>query len=87
MTRIAVYHRCEYPDWKSRLKTYFAKLFGYPRVIIGKLCFINLYRGLTWKVKCKVYIGEDELWRYELEILQLEWCKQTEILIIKELKQ
>lgn len=87
MMRIAVYHRYEYPDLKSRLKTYFTKLFGYFTVIGKKVVFINVYGGLTWKSLVDIAIGEDKLWRYKLEIIQAEWCKQVQILIIKELKR
>jgi len=86
MTRIAVYHRYEYPSLKSRLRTYFMKLFGYPKLINGKLYFINLYRGITWKSLVDIVMGEDKLWRWKLEIIQAEWCDQVQILIIKELK-
>lgn len=87
MMRIAVYHRYEYPNWKSRLKTYFMKLFGYFTVMNKKVVFVNAYRGVTWHSLVDIVIGEDQCWRYKLEIIQAEWCKQVQILIIKELKR
>lgn len=87
MSRIAIYHRYEYPNLKSRLKTWFMKLAGYPSVIKKKFYFINLYGGETWHSLVDIVIGEDKLWRYKLEIIQAEWCKQVQVLIIKELKR
>jgi len=55
--------------------------------INGKLYFVNFYRGETWKSLVDIVIGEDEYWRYKLEIVQAEWCKQVQVLIIKELKR
>lgn len=63
------------------------KLFGRPILINGKLYFCNLYGGVTWKSLVDITIGEDKLWRYKLEIVQAEWCKHVQVLIIKELKR
>ena len=86
MMRICVYHRYEYPDLKSRLKTYFLKLVGCVRIINGKLYFINLYGGEVWINDVDIIIGEDERWTYHLEIQHGAWCEQIQVLIIKELK-
>lgn len=86
MQRIAVYHRHDYLNWKSRLKTYLAKLIGYPKLINGKLCFINVYGGLTWKSVADFVIGKQKPFTYRMEINELEWCKVREILIIQEYK-
>lgn len=56
-------------------------------LINGKLHFLNLYGGETWCSLVDIVIGEDKLWRYKLEIIQAEWCKQVQVLIIKELKR
>jgi len=56
-------------------------------IINGKLYFANLYRGETWHSIVDVVIGEDKLWWYKLEIIQAEWCKQVQVLIIRELKR
>lgn len=85
-TRIAVYHRYDYPNLKSRLKTYLAKLLGKPIIIRKKIYFANVYGGLTWTPLATIKLGSDKNWKYTMEILQLEWCKQVEILIIKEMK-
>jgi len=87
MMRIAVYHRYEYPNLKSRLKTYLTKLIGKPIIIRKRLHFANVYGGLTWQPLAIIKLGSDKRWKYTMEILQLEWCKQVEIIIIKEMKQ
>ena len=87
MMRIAIYHRYEYPNLKSRLKTYFMKLFGYFTLINNKIVFINCYGGEFWNTLVDVVIAEDERWRYKLEVIQAEWCKQVQVIIIKELKE
>lgn len=84
--RIAVYHRYDYPNLKSRLKTYLAKLIGKPIIIRKRLYFANIYGGLTWKPLATIKLGSDKRWKYVMEILQLEWCNQVEVLIIKEMK-
>ena len=71
--REAVYSRYDYPNWKSRLKTYFLKV-------------TTLIHGEVWKKICHIQIGEDETWRYTIEIMEAEWCKVREIIILRELK-
>jgi len=87
MTRICVYHRYEYPDLKSRLKTYILKYFPWSVMVQGTPVFCTLYGGETWINDMDIIIGEDEIWDYHLEIQHGEWCRQIQILIIKELKK
>lgn len=86
MMRECVYHRYEYPDLKSRLKTYFLKAFCILRIINGKPVLLSLYGGETWIPDVEIIIGEDEYWMYQLEIEHGEWCEQRQIMIIRELK-
>jgi len=72
--RECIYSRHDYPDMKSRLRTYFLKM-------------IRFYPGETWIHVATFKIGEDKRWTYEVEILKGEWCKQKEILIIRTLKE
>jgi len=87
MMRTCIYHRYEYPNLKSRLKTYFLKLFYIPRIINRKPVLLNLYGGETWINDVDIIIGEDKDYYYRLEIQHREWCRQIQILIIKELKR
>jgi len=74
MVREAIYHRYEYPNFVSRLKTYFLKL-------------LRFYGGETWFNLVDIQIGEDNTFTYTLEIEQAEWCKQIQTLIIRDFKQ
>lgn len=86
MMRIAIYHRHDYPTLKSRLKTYLVKLIGRPMIIRKRLHFVNVYGGLAWECLATIKLGSDKRWKYVMEINQLEWCGEREILIIKEMK-
>jgi len=86
MTRIAVYHHYEYPNLKSRLKTYFLRLIRYPWLINKRIAILNFYDGEVWRCVEDMTIYEDANWKYQLEIMQGTWCEQIEVLIIKELK-
>ena len=87
MTRICVYHRYEYPDLKSRLTTYLLKLFPVIMIIDRRPVVGSLYGGETWINDMDIIIGEDEIWVYHLEVEHGAWCRQIQILIIKELKK
>lgn len=86
MIRIAIYHRYDYPNLKSRLKTYLAKLLGYPKLIGRKLVFINVYGGLSWEPIADFVIGKEKPFTYRMEISKKEWCEVREMLIIREHK-
>lgn len=80
--REAIYSRYHYPNRKSRLKTWFLKLFP----VFTKFGMTSLMGGEVWKVISSFQLGEDEQWIYTMEILEAEWCKQRHVLIIRELK-
>ena len=82
--RVCVYHRYEYPNLKSRLKTYFLKIIHVP---VDYYRFVNLYGGEIWVNDVDIIIGEDTYYYYRLEIQHGKWCGQIQILIIKELKR
>lgn len=84
MTRVCIYHRYEYPDLKSRLKTYFLKLAGFIKIINGKPVYLTLYGGEVWTNDMDIIIGKDKDWNYHLEIQHGIFCGQRQILIIKE---
>ena len=87
MMRTCIYHRYEYPDLKSRLITYFLKLFPIIVIIDRRPVLGNLYGGETWINDMDIVIGEDENYVYHFEIHHGEWCRQIQILLIKELKK
>jgi hypothetical protein len=85
MVREAIYHRYEYPNFVSRLKTYFLKLLW--TYSFKYKVWANFYAGETWFNLLDIQIGEDNIFTYTLEIEQAEWCKQIQILIIRDFKQ
>jgi len=84
--RICIYHRYEYPNLKSRLKTYLLKIIHFP-VHYHSYYFPNLYGGEIWINDADIIIGEDKNYYYHFEIQHGKWCGQIQILIIKELKR
>lgn len=59
-------------------------MVGRPSIIAKKFYFINLYGGEVWINDIDIIISEDEYWIYRLEIEHGEWCRQRQILIIRE---
>jgi len=67
------YSYYSYPNIKSRLKTYFLKIIGF-------------YKGEVWKTIASFQVAEDNDWRYSILIMQALWCKQVEVLWMREWK-
>jgi len=63
-----------YPNFKSRLKSYFIKL-------------LRLEKGLVWHGLIRIVIGENEAWKYWLEINQEEFIDRIQVLILEEFKE
>jgi len=82
--RVAIYHRYDYPNLLSRIKTYIAKI-PILRVYDGKFIIVNIYGGLYWSNIETIEIGRNNSFKFLLEINELEWCNQRELLIIREL--
>jgi hypothetical protein len=67
--RESIFSKYEYPNIKSKIKSYFIKILG-------------LEMGLTWSHICNIKVCEDELYEYRLEILKDEMGRR-EILILR----
>ena len=82
--KICIYHSYNYPNFKSLLKTYFLKLFGFFLIVNGKLAYATLYGGEVWTHVADFQISKDKDWIYTIEITQGKWCKQRQIMFMKK---